>query len=225
MRRSLLWMGLIISALYFVLMWWAVGERLGSLNTMELNSVGDFLAGAFSPLAFLWLVLGFVQQGLELRISSDALKLQADELNKSVAQQTELAIATKKTLRNQELSFDPVLQLRFTGLTEEVDESGQYEVCSFEMHNVGATCEHVNAQLIEENGLVIREYAFPLMVKDGHVRFSALGSFGACERAELVVTYRKANGASGAQVFSLVPTPYEDPSDWFVAINKKLPDI
>ncbi|WP_049696063.1 hypothetical protein [Pseudomonas fulva] len=213
-----------VSALYFVLMWWAVGERIGALKTMELNSVGDFLAGAFSPLAFLWLVLGFAQQGLELRISSDTLKLQVKELNESVAQQKELAIATKETLKNQELSFDPVLQLKFTGLSEALDEGDQHEVCGFEIHNVGATCEHVNAKIIDDYGLVLKEYNFPLVARDGTVGFSVWDSMGECERAELVVTYRKANGLSGVQVFLLVPTPYREPGEWFVSINKKIPE-
>lgn len=34
---------------------------------LELNELGDFLAGSFSPLAFLFLYLGYKQQGEELR--------------------------------------------------------------------------------------------------------------------------------------------------------------
>lgn len=36
-------------------------------KAMALNELGDFLAGAFSPLAFLFLYLGYKQQGEELR--------------------------------------------------------------------------------------------------------------------------------------------------------------
>lgn len=50
------------------------------------NELGDFLAGAFSPVAFLWLVLGFFQQQKELQQNTDALKLQAQELQNSVDQ-------------------------------------------------------------------------------------------------------------------------------------------
>jgi hypothetical protein len=52
--------------------------------------VGDFLAGAFGPIAIVWLVLGFIQQGEELKLNTAALKLQADELRQSVAQQRRL---------------------------------------------------------------------------------------------------------------------------------------
>ncbi|CAI8791684.1 DUF805 domain-containing protein [Pseudomonas jessenii] len=70
--------------------WWLVGGRIQTLQTMGLNEVGDFLAGAFGPLAILWLVLGFFQQGIELRQGTAALNLQASELKASVDQQKEL---------------------------------------------------------------------------------------------------------------------------------------
>ena len=60
------------------------------LAKMSPNEWGDFLAGSFAPLAFLWLVLGYLQQGDELRLSTDALLLQAEELKNSAQQQREL---------------------------------------------------------------------------------------------------------------------------------------
>ncbi|MBL5979743.1 hypothetical protein JAO85_20915 [Comamonas sp. NyZ500] len=68
---------------------------------MPLNEVGDFLAGAFGPLAILWLVLGYFQQGIELRQNSEALQRQATELENSVKQQEELASAARQTLQFQ----------------------------------------------------------------------------------------------------------------------------
>lgn len=65
--------------------------RWGELKCLPLNELGDFLAGAFGPLAILWLVLGFFQQGVELRQNSAALQLQARELKNSVEQQEKLA--------------------------------------------------------------------------------------------------------------------------------------
>lgn len=50
------------------------------IRGMQPNNLGDFLAGAFSPMAFAWLVLGFIQQGIELRQNSAALILQTEEL-------------------------------------------------------------------------------------------------------------------------------------------------
>jgi hypothetical protein len=66
---------------------WVVGYcRLTlhlDLGSMTPNMWGDWAAGLAAPIAFLWLVLGYFQQGEELR-------LQVRELNASVEQQTAL---------------------------------------------------------------------------------------------------------------------------------------
>ena len=54
--------------------------RWTEIRALQPNNLGDFLAGAFSLMAFAWLVLGFIQQGIELRQNSAALILQAEEL-------------------------------------------------------------------------------------------------------------------------------------------------
>jgi hypothetical protein len=60
------------------------------------NEWGDIFAGLFAPVAFLWLVLGFRQQGRELQLSTRALELQVAELKQSVEQQKELVGVTKQ---------------------------------------------------------------------------------------------------------------------------------
>ncbi|MEL4722695.1 hypothetical protein [Acinetobacter baumannii] len=54
------------------------------------NELGDFLAGVFAPLAFLFLYLGYRQQGEEMKQNTAALKLQAQELKHSVDEQRRL---------------------------------------------------------------------------------------------------------------------------------------
>lgn len=56
----------------------------------ELNQWGDFMAGVFAPLAFFWLLRGYRQQSKELRLSRQALLMQAEELRNSVQQQKAL---------------------------------------------------------------------------------------------------------------------------------------
>ena len=65
-----------------------------SLNQISINELGDFLAGVFGPVAIFWLVLGFFQQSVELRTSTAALRLQAEELRASVKAQESLVIAS-----------------------------------------------------------------------------------------------------------------------------------
>jgi len=82
--------GIVISVVYSLGLAYVLYRRWDQLFGLKLNEFGDLMAGAFGPLAILWLVLGYFQQGIELRINSDALKLQADELANSVEQQREL---------------------------------------------------------------------------------------------------------------------------------------
>lgn len=70
-------------------------------SKMTPNEWGDFFAGAFAPLAFLWLVLGYLQQGEELRLSTKALLLQADELRNSVEQQRELVEVSRQQVAGE----------------------------------------------------------------------------------------------------------------------------
>ena len=90
-RKRLARIGLALSGLYLaglVIYLVVQGQNPASLR---LNELGDFLGGVASPLAFLWLVLGFFQQGREIRMSSKALHLQAQELRKSVDEQRKQA--------------------------------------------------------------------------------------------------------------------------------------
>ena len=82
-RRRLPLIGLGLSAAYVVglvlYLWW---QGLDPTD-LRLNELGDFIGGVSSPLAFLWLVLGFFQQGREIRLSSQALHLQMREMRAS----------------------------------------------------------------------------------------------------------------------------------------------
>jgi hypothetical protein len=67
----------------------------------ELNAWGDFFAGFFAPLAFLWLVIGYLQQGEELKHSTEALRLQAAELRNSVEQQSQLVAVSREQMKQE----------------------------------------------------------------------------------------------------------------------------
>lgn len=86
--------GVLVSVLWLSGLGYVVYLNLDKAVALELNAWGDFLAGGFAPLAFFWLVIGYFQQGKELRLSRDALILQAEELKNSVEQQRELVQAT-----------------------------------------------------------------------------------------------------------------------------------
>jgi hypothetical protein len=94
-QKSYLKLGIILSTVYvfsFVsLMLLLYFQSILKIDIMELNQIGDFLAGVFAPLAFLWIVVGYLQQSEELR-------LQVKELNASVNQQSQLVNAAREQI-------------------------------------------------------------------------------------------------------------------------------
>lgn len=112
MAKKLEFWGVLGTTLYLVLITITVAFKFDSFLRLELNELGDFLAGAFGPVAFLWLVLGFLQQGRELKLSSDALQLQAQELKNSVDQQRELVEVTRTQVEADLENLRAVRELR-----------------------------------------------------------------------------------------------------------------
>lgn len=72
-----------ISILWIVFVFSLLIIKRGTVMDLDLNEIGDFIAGTFAPLGFFWLVAGFYQQGKGLEQNSKALKIQALELSNS----------------------------------------------------------------------------------------------------------------------------------------------
>ena len=72
--------------------WWSLYDR--HLSCATANQIGDFLAGAFAPLAFLWLVATVLVQAQELSAQREELELTRAEMkaNRGVAEATQKAI-------------------------------------------------------------------------------------------------------------------------------------
>lgn len=96
MSRTLSILGIAITVVYLGILWFIFDGRLTEILLMPPNEIGDLLAGMFGPLAILWLILGFFQQGIELRQNTKALELQAEELKNSVEQQRELVGVSRR---------------------------------------------------------------------------------------------------------------------------------
>lgn len=152
--RNLHRWGIAITALWLALIDVYIYLNFSVFSSLQPNSIADFVGGACAPLAFLWLVLGFFQQGEELRNSADALWLQGRELQNSVEQQRDLVEVTKKqlaleseNLRAQNIDFarraQPIIQVRPHTRTV---ESGGSVIQSFTVTNLGkqATDLHVD---------------------------------------------------------------------------------
>lgn len=123
----------VITSLYLSVFLAVVLARITELFTLPLNELGDFAAGMFAPLAFLWLVLGYQQQGRELANSNTALILQATELRSLVENQ-------RVANENHERTLEPLFELRYLG--DSATDTGP--VYLFEVVNVGGYCKRLS---------------------------------------------------------------------------------
>lgn len=146
---TLLWLGALIT--YVVATW-------SSFSRLAANELADFAGGAFAPLAFLWLVLGFFQQGKELRLNGQALWLQGRELQYSVEQQRQLVEVTREQLNfeNDVLkaqrediarNSQPVLALQPSGSFPGGNNTRMY---GFSLVNRGRPCTDVVLHFFRE---------------------------------------------------------------------------
>lgn len=103
MNKNLARIGISVTILYSLLVVVVVVAKLGygALPDLRLNEVGDSLAGGVGPIALLWLILGFFQQGIELKQNTKALKLQAAELANLVEQQAKTVALQESTLERE----------------------------------------------------------------------------------------------------------------------------
>lgn len=94
------------------------------ISTLSLNEIGDLLAGFFSPLAFLWLVVGYKQQQFEIGQNTEQLKLQAEELSSLVEVEQENLSIRRQQEKHEEL--ERVIQLgpRLSGVVCMVSNRG-----------------------------------------------------------------------------------------------------
>jgi hypothetical protein len=177
---SVLWL-LVVIGLLFV--------KRADLPSMQPNAWGDLFAGCFAPLAFLWLVLGYLQQGEELRLSTAALKLQAEELKNSVEQQRALVEVSRQQVEGerQKLAEDrriSVAAARPKILVESGDGSFRGDGRStypLVFSNAGDTACQIEAEFRHSLGMTSVLYKAPAFER-GEIRHSSID----VERPELV---------------------------------------
>ncbi len=82
------WFGAIFSVLWLMMLSAYISGTVGWGNIIHapIAHMGNFLEGAFAPLAFLWLVIGYFLQKKELVQNTNAIKMQYVEIQKSAAQ-------------------------------------------------------------------------------------------------------------------------------------------
>lgn len=99
-RDPLVRFGAYVSCAWLIIATLGLWQFADWSKPLKPNEWGDMAAGLAAPMAFLWLVLGFVQQGKELG-------LQIKELRKTVEHQEELVKATREQVELERAARQP----------------------------------------------------------------------------------------------------------------------
>lgn len=167
--------------------------------SLKPNEFGDFWAGALGPLGILWIVLGFWQQGEELRNSVEALSLQSEELRNSVAQQKALVDVTKQQAEAQLQALHDEREARKNATSPNIVassaggmQSGGKFTSKFSLKNIGADCSKLMIHDLEKEEVLAELPTFVYgdsstqkihHLQDDHLNFEILVTF-VCKTGE-----------------------------------------
>ena len=209
-RRFLLGTG--VTIVWLVAMAWVVLHNPAAASAMKPNEWGDFFAGFFAPLAFLWLVLGYMQQGQELQLNIKALLLQDEELKNSVQQQKDLVEVTRlqvesdrEALQLERISRRGAAQPRFVlsnlGGSFSGDGKASY---SLSIANAGNTATRVNGAFYGLSAEAVSLFQVAMFARgtECKVELGVTQPFPG-SGATLRVEYLDADGSSGTASFNV----------------------
>lgn len=144
-------LGLIFISLVTILYLWLTCNlfiNFDEVKALKLNEKGDFLAGIFSPLAFLWLVYGYLQQGKELKQNNEALRLQSEELANLVKEQSKQNNIHEQGMNIKRIEAKPKIVFNNASYTYKInDHSEEYfegTVFYFHIINYGKVAKDVH---------------------------------------------------------------------------------
>jgi hypothetical protein len=205
LKSRLFRFGVIASILWLVMgvaFLWVRGNWSVALKP---NEWGDVFAGLAAPMAFLWLVLGFLQQGQELKLSTQALLLQVDELKNTVEHQRQLVEVTREQVAASVRQGDedrlarrraaqPNLVLSQAGSTS----GGQGITYNVQLSNQGAAATNVHVRV---DAASPAKNFFPTIAPQEEKRFTL--SYPTVPKGDVVVgiSYTDRDGASGQVSF------------------------
>ncbi|HHG3069410.1 hypothetical protein HYO50_22620 [Vibrio parahaemolyticus] len=209
MSKKLTKIGFVLTGCYIVGLATLLNGRFEQVLSMQLNEIGDFFAGIFGPVAFLWLVLGFLQQGKELQQSTKALELQATELNQSVEQQRELVEVTRAQLEAERLAIELENERRahaakpdFLIISRGATHSGGKSSYTFGIKNAGNTATRIKTEF-SENMSEQSTPSFHVLEKNQEAKITLSFSGPIPDESLLKITYLDMLGKYGQSSFKI----------------------
>ncbi|WP_417212129.1 hypothetical protein [Acinetobacter venetianus] len=146
MNKRILTIGMLVTVIWIaIIVFIYLFTGLG--HPKSLNEFGDFLAGVFAPVAFFWLILGYMQQGQQLEQNTKALEqqeralqLQIEEMRQGIKQQVELVQLQRQQLDAMNYGSNPNLLIDACGCeiyTGSEEEPSNLSKIMLKIHNNG----------------------------------------------------------------------------------------
>lgn len=210
MSRLLAIIGMLFTLAWLAVIVWIFRGRMGEIGQLQPNEVGDFLAGSLGPLGILWLILGFFQQGLELRENTRALDLQATELRNSTQEQRELLRATRAqveadhamvALAREQHAQSLLPRFAFLDIATVAGAAGSE--LRFELRNLGASASDIR---VDAKGLLAQPGPMRLPVAMAGLPYACAVTFAPGHPTagdHLSVAYRDLTGHHGSIRYAL----------------------
>ncbi|TNL47920.1 hypothetical protein [Acinetobacter bereziniae] len=104
------WFFIIFTIIYFLVLNRFFDVSLDKIKALEPNALGDFLAGTFSPLAFLFLILGYLQTNKSLGQNTEAISQQAIALQQQAESLKQQAKALDTQIAELKLSNESYIR-------------------------------------------------------------------------------------------------------------------
>lgn len=131
--------------LFLIFFWWRIPELYDD-NT-GINGVGDFLAGLFSPIAFGWLIIGYLMQNKELKNQLLEFKRNAE------TNRRQLIINHHSTIERHNVA-QPILSIKSKKYKSDVINNQEKNLDSgffvIEISNAGADLKSLTIYLEDE---------------------------------------------------------------------------
>lgn len=207
LRRS----GFLLSGAWLLIAFLLVLWKRDTLSELTLNELGDFMAGVSAPLALLWVIVGYFQQGIELRQNTETLKLQQLELARQVQETATLALHAERQALASERQATAVQEqlkqaraLRHQELRPivKVQQISATTPGTVRFANVGHTIYDVT--ISDESGFFMPPHKRSIWSNDEAIKVGCRG--GAFTALEFALQYRDADGCHWQQNLQLKPS-------------------
>lgn len=148
-----------VTLVYGVFFYFLSMSRLDDFQSLRLNELGDYLAGIFGPLALFWVVIGYFQQGEELRSNANELAASVAELKRQ-ADTSQSRFESERNTRNEELArYKKRIQPHFKLTVKEFTDRDGERSALMELGNSGAAVRNVSVNVRESgSSQEVRKY-------------------------------------------------------------------